>query len=79
MYKYRVHYNGKTYCYTGEHCDDAAKKFERRKVYGNYMVGDLHTKLYDADTRGINWAEYEDKWSGRTVSIERADMFLAKQ
>lgn len=75
MHKYRVKHNGATYYYWVDRCDDAAAKLGRRKVYGNCRIGDLRLDVYDADTRGKRWAEYTDQWSGKRVSVERADLY----
>jgi 3'-phosphoadenosine 5'-phosphosulfate sulfotransferase len=58
MNKYKVNYNGKTYFYTGENTREVAEKFENRKVFGSYLIVNMRLKMYDAETRGVKWAEY---------------------
>lgn len=66
--KYKVNYNGKTYFYTGENTREVAEKFENRKVFGRYMIVNMRLKMYDAETRGVKWAEYAA--DNKPVSIE---------
>lgn len=68
MNKYKVNYNGKTFFYTGENTGEVAEKFSNRKVFGNYMIFNMRLKMYDADTRGVKWAEYTA--DNKPVSIE---------
>jgi len=58
MRKYTVKYNGKTYRYTGENTEDVMVKFVNRKVFGNPLIINYRLKMYDADTRGEQWAQY---------------------
>jgi hypothetical protein len=59
MSKYKVTLNGKTYNYNGNHTDDVAVKMSNRMVFGSYLITNMRLKMYDADTRGENWAVYE--------------------
>lgn len=59
MKKYTLTYKGKVYRYNGNHTDDIINKFANRKVFGTPQVCNIHLKMYDADTRGEVWAEYE--------------------
>lgn len=58
MKTYEVTYKGKTYTYTGNNCEEAAQKLANRKVFGRQLIFDFLLKMFDADTRGEQWAEY---------------------
>ena len=70
MNKYIVKYNGKTYRYTGRDTDEVMGKFQNRKVFGNSIICNVSLKMYDADTRGEQWAQYMA--DGITLMIEKA-------
>lgn len=58
MNNYKIIMAGKKYIYRGDHTDNAMIKFANRKVFGNPLVCNCRLKMYDADTRGVEWAQY---------------------
>ena len=57
--RYEIEYRRKKYVYTGANCGEAMEKFSHRKVFGEALVFDYKIKMYDADTRGEEWAQYK--------------------
>ena len=69
MNKYKIELNGKTYKYNAENCDQAMDKLSNRKVFGNNLTCNISLKMYDADTRGENWAQYDV--DGKQAMVEK--------
>ena len=46
---------------TGNDCGEAMEKACSTKVFGNAVFFAPKLKQYDADTRGVDWAQYKDK------------------
>lgn len=59
MNKYKIKLNGKEYIYRAENCQGAMEKLSNRKVFGNPLTCNIRLKMYDADTHGEMWAEYD--------------------
>ena len=68
MNKYKIELNDKIYKYTAENCDGAMDKLSNRKVFGNNLTCNISLKMYDADTRGDVWAQYDV--DGKQLFIE---------
>jgi hypothetical protein len=66
---YKIEFNGHTYKFRGEDCDEAMTKLANRKVFGgNSIIFDPSLKQYDADTCGKEWAQYKD-WEGKNAIV----------
>lgn len=74
MQTYKIEYNGKTRNLKADSATQAAEKFAGLQVFGQPMIpGGITLKMFDADTRGQQWAEYKAGWENeRTLSVELA-------
>lgn len=55
--KYKVTYKGKSYTYNAATATKALEKLSNRKVFGEPLIYKYTLTMYDADTRGAEWAE----------------------
>lgn len=63
MNRYEIGYKEKKYISKGENALEAFEKFAGRKVFGgNNLIENYSIKQYDADTRGVEWAQYKCGW-----------------
>jgi hypothetical protein len=57
--KYEIEYKGKKYYQYGVHTSEAMEKFANRKIFGqDTLICNYSLKMFDADTRGVEWAKY---------------------
>ena len=74
MRKYTVEYKGRSYGYNGNNTAEVAEKFGNRKAFGRPVIYGLSLKMYDADTRGEQWAEYTCNQDERVFISLATDM-----
>jgi hypothetical protein len=71
--KYTINYKGKKYFYNAETAVDAFEKFSKRKVFGQDLIWNSSLLMYDAETRGEQWAQYrvnQGETNGSLVMVE---------
>ena len=60
---------GLEYRYNGDNTEEVGNKIFNRMVFGNPLICNLSLKMYDAETRGKEWALYEA--DGKKLMIEK--------
>lgn len=59
MRRYKISYKNKTAISRGATAEEAFEKYAARPVFGgNNRIPFYSLKMYDADTRGGEWAQY---------------------
>jgi hypothetical protein len=56
--RYEIEYKDKKYTQVGENAQEAIDKFAHRQVFGKNLIFDYKLLMYDADTRGEDWAKF---------------------
>ena len=69
--KYNVTYKDKSYTYNAETAIDALEKFSNRRVFGELLFYRYTVSMYDAETKGAEWAEGRTQ-DGARLFAERA-------